>query len=79
MRQMNILCTYKFKWDRGDYCMKFNDYFLEIPRLETKRFVLRAFARGDMDQYFDILRDENVQKYLGGGVPIFDTEPHVSN
>lgn len=59
--------------------MKFNDYFTEVPRLETKRFILRAFTRVDMDQYFDILRNDSVQKYLGGGVPIFDKEPHVTN
>lgn len=32
-----------------------------------------------MEQYFDILRDQNVHKYLGGGVPLFDKEPHVTN
>jgi ribosomal-protein-alanine N-acetyltransferase len=32
-----------------------------------------------MDEYFDILRDEQVQKYLGGGVPLFDKEPHITN
>lgn len=59
--------------------MKFNDYFDKIPYLETERFVLRAFTRVDMEQYFNILRYENVQKYLGGGVPIFDEEPRISN
>lgn len=57
----------------------FNDYFDSIPYLETQRFFLRPFSRDDMDEYFDILRDEQVQKYLGGGVPLFDKEPHISN
>lgn len=59
--------------------MKFNDYFTQIPQLETRRFLLRAFCRNDMDEYFDILRDDRVQKYLGGGVPLFDKEPHITN
>ena len=57
----------------------FNDYFDSVPYLETQRFILRPFSRKDMDEYFDILRDEQVQKYLGGGVPLFDKEPHITN
>ena len=57
----------------------FNDYFDSVPYLETQRFILRPFSRNDMEEYFDILRDEQVQKYLGGGVPLFDKEPHISN
>lgn len=59
--------------------MQYNDYFTQIPYLETERFYLTAFAREDMDDYFDILRDDRVQKYLGGGVPLFDKEPHITN
>lgn len=59
--------------------MKFNDYFNEIPYRETKRCILRAFVREDMNDYFAILRDDSVQKYLGGGVPLFDKEPHITN
>lgn len=59
--------------------MKFNEYFNEIPYRETERCILRAFKIDDMSQYFDILRDECVQKYLGGGVPLFDKEPHITN
>ena len=29
--------------------------------------------------YFDILRDDRVQKFHGGGVPLFDKEPHITN
>lgn len=58
--------------------IKYKDYFNEIPRRETERFILRAFKYTDMNEYFDILRDENVQKYLGEGVPLFDKEPHIS-
>ena len=57
----------------------FNSYFESIPELETERLRLTAFTREDMDAYFDILRDPEVQKYLGGGVPLFDKEPHISN
>lgn len=59
--------------------MKFKDYFKNVPYLETERFILVPFSREDMDEYFDILRDNRVQKYLGGGVPLFDKEPHITN
>ena len=58
---------------------QFKDYFDSVPRLETERLVLVPFAREDMEQYFAILRDDRVQKYLGGGVPLFDREPHITN
>ncbi len=29
--------------------------------------------------YFYILRDDRVQKFLGVGVPLFDKEPHITN
>lgn len=58
---------------------QFNDYFDCIPYLETERFLLVPFSREDMEEYFDILRDDRVQKYLGGGVPLFDKEPHITN
>ena len=57
----------------------FHDYFESVPYLESQRFILRPFTRDDMAEYFDILRDDQVQKYLGGGVPLFDKEPHISN
>ena len=57
----------------------FNSYFESIPELKTERLRLTAFTREDMDAYFEILRDPEVQKYLGGGVPVFDKEPHISN
>lgn len=58
---------------------QFKDYFNSIPYLETERFILVPFSREDMKEYFDILRDARVQKYLGGGVPLFDEEPHLTN
>lgn len=58
---------------------KFRDYFDCVPILETERFILGPFAREDMDSYFDILRDDRVQKYLGGGVPLFDKEPNITD
>lgn len=57
----------------------FNSYFQAIPKMESERLLLTAFNREDMDAYFDILRDPEVQKYLGGAVPVFDKEPHISN
>ncbi len=57
----------------------FQDHFDCVPRLETERFLLGPFAREDLAPYFDILRDERVQRYLGGGVPLFDREPHMTN
>lgn len=67
---------------RQDYAeekIQFNDCFKEIPALTTEQFYLTAFCREDMEEYFDILRDERVQRYLGGGVPLFDREPHITN
>lgn len=57
----------------------FNDYFESVPVLETPRFCLRPFSREDLDAYFDILRDESVQQFLGGAVLVFDKEPHRTN
>lgn len=59
--------------------MEFSDYFSAIPRLETQRLFLRAFARKDMTAYLAIIRDPRVQRYLGGGVPVFTGEPHLTN
>lgn len=59
--------------------MEFKDHFKNIPCLETVRLKLNSFSREDMEEYFEILRDDRVQKYLGGGVPLFDKEPHVTN
>ncbi len=56
----------------------FKDYFGSIPRLETERFILGPFSREDMDDYFAILRDDRVQKYLGGGISLFDREPNIT-
>lgn len=57
----------------------FNSYFVSIPELETERLKLTAFTREDMNAYFDILRDPEVQRYLGGAIPLFDREPHITN
>jgi [ribosomal protein S5]-alanine N-acetyltransferase len=59
--------------------MKYNDYFAVVPRLETKRLVLRAFTREDMDAYLEFMHDPQVQRYLSGGVSLFHNEPHISN
>lgn len=57
----------------------FNSYFKTIPEMETERLILTSFKREDMPEYFDIIRDNEVLKYLGGGVQVFDEEPHISN
>lgn len=58
---------------------RFKDYFDCVPTLETERFCLAPFSREDLDDYFDILRDQRVQQYLGGGVPLFDREPNITD
>lgn len=58
---------------------QFKDYFDCVPCLETERLLLRPFTREDMKDYFEILRDARVQKYLGGGVPLFDKEPNITD
>ncbi len=59
--------------------MNFNAYFAEIPRLETQQLILRAFTREDMDVYLKIINDSRLQRFLGGGVPVFSGEPHITN
>lgn len=59
--------------------MGFNDYFDTIPQLETDRLILRSFCREDMNAYLEIIHDPRVQQFLGGGVSLFDKEPHISN
>lgn len=59
--------------------MKFDDYFTSIPRLETQRLVFRAFERADMEAYLQFISAPEVQRYLGGGVPVFSGERHISN
>ena len=46
--------------DMGD----FNSYFSSIPKMETERLIFTAFTREDMNAYFEILRDKDVQRYL---------------
>ena len=59
--------------------MKFNDYFNEIPYLETERLILRPFCREDMNSYLEFMQNPEVHRFLGGGVNIFSEEPHISN
>lgn len=59
--------------------MPFNDYFVSIPFLETERCYLTAFSRTDMDEYFDIIRNDMVVRYLGHAIAVFDKEPHITN
>lgn len=57
----------------------FNSYFQAIPVMETKRLILTSFSRDDMPDYFDIIRDNEVLKFLGGSIAVFDKEPHLTN
>lgn len=59
--------------------MKFNDYFTTIPNIETENLILRAFCREDINAYLEIIHNPQVQLYLGGGVNLFNEEPHISN
>ncbi|AIQ36360.1 hypothetical protein R50345_18070 [Paenibacillus sp. FSL R5-0345] len=59
--------------------MKFNDYFETIPHLKTDRLILRAFCSDDIETYLRIIHDPQVQQFLGGGVSLFNKEPHISN
>ncbi|MCR1949965.1 GNAT family N-acetyltransferase [Clostridium sp. DSM 100503] len=59
--------------------MKFNDYFNEIPYLETDKLILRAFCRADIEEYLSFINLLQVQRFLGGGLSIFNEEPHISN
>lgn len=59
--------------------MKFNDYFLSVPILETDRLIMRPFSRGDMDEYLAFVHTAEVQRYLGGGILGYDSEKHITN
>ena len=59
--------------------MKFDDYFSEIPCLETERLIFRPFCREDMCLYLEFMGDPEVHRFLGGGVNVFREEPHISN
>lgn len=59
--------------------MPFNDYFVSIPSLETERCSLTAFSREDMNEYFDIICNDTVVRYLGQAITVFDKEPHITN
>ena len=37
---------------------------MNTPRLETKRLILRRFTERDLKALFDILRDEEVNRFL---------------
>ena len=57
----------------------FNDYFKDIPVLKGKRILLNAFSREDLPQYFTIIENECVLKYLGGAITLVNKEPHLTN
>ncbi|MDE7219914.1 MAG: GNAT family N-acetyltransferase [Oscillospiraceae bacterium] len=59
--------------------MPFNDYFKEVPCLETDRLLLRPFCREDMETYLEFMHDPAVHRFLGGGVNLFSSEPHITN
>lgn len=49
--------------------MVFNDYFTQVPVIETERLILRPFCYDDINDYLSFFSDEDVQEYLGG-IPI---------
>ena len=59
--------------------VEYNDYFKEIPYLETESLILRQFCREDMSTYLEFMRNPDVHRFLGGGVNILDREPHITN
>jgi ribosomal-protein-alanine N-acetyltransferase len=46
--------------------MAFQDYFTQVPVLETERLILRPFSYDDINDYLSFFSDCEVQKYLGG-------------
>ena len=46
--------------------MGFNDYFVQVPIIETERLILRPFCYEDIYEYLSFFDDPEVQKYLGG-------------
>jgi [ribosomal protein S5]-alanine N-acetyltransferase len=45
--------------------MGFNEYFKEVPILETNRLTLRPFTHDDIIEYLSFFSEDDVQKYLG--------------
>ena len=43
---------------------------IEVPRLDTARLVLRAFAAADVDAYASMMADPEVTRFLGDGRPL---------
>jgi len=41
-----------------------------VPRLETERLVLRAFATSDAEPYLSMMADPEVTRFLGDGHPL---------
>lgn len=59
--------------------MKFNDYFQSVPVLESDRLLLRPFTFEDIrNEYVSIIRDSDVQKYLGGSIVILKNDKYIS-
>jgi RimJ/RimL family protein N-acetyltransferase len=43
---------------------------IQIPRLETKRLLLRGFAQADFEAYASMVADPEVTRHLGDGQPL---------
>jgi len=57
---------------------------METKRLETERLIMRPFKKEDANRYFEITKDEAIQKYVPNACPysleeaLFDIETYYS-
>ncbi|MEO0970591.1 MAG: GNAT family N-acetyltransferase [Cyanobacteria bacterium J06639_18] len=47
---------------------------MNIPRIETKRLILRGFQEKDLDPYAEMCSDSDVMRYIGTGITLSRAE-----
>ncbi len=47
---------------------------MNIPRIETKRLILRGFEEKDLDAYAEMCSDHDVMRYIGTGITLSRVE-----
>lgn len=47
---------------------------MNIPRIETKRLILRGFEEEDLDAYAEMCSDSDVMRYIGAGITLSRAE-----
>lgn len=47
---------------------------MDIPRIETKRLILRGFEEEDLDTYAEMCSDSDVMRYIGTGITLSRAE-----